>query len=213
MEVGMSSFTVYLKLEKKFEAQKDTVSLSDIGKVVCKDKAARAKIKAIQVHKFREGSPQKCVVSVMKLIELIQHLYPDADVQNLGEPEFVLERVDVSREKGAWVVCKIVFVSMISFFGAAFTIMAYHNDIGLSELFSMVYMLFTGTETNGFTELEIAYSFGLCIGIIVFFNHIGGRRLTKDPTPIEAEMFEYEDVVENTLIDTANREGKTIDVD
>jgi len=53
----------------------------------------------------------------------------------------------------------------------------------------------------------------LCVGIVVFFNHIGGRRLTKDPTPIEAEMFDYEDTVENTLIDTANREGKTIDVD
>ena len=102
---------------------------------------------------------------------------------------------------------------MISFFGAAFTIMAYHNDIGLSELFSRVYTVFTGRETSGFTELEIAYSIGLCVGIVVFFNHIGGRRLTKDPTPIEAEMFDYEDTVENTLIDTANREGKTIDVD
>ncbi len=209
----MASLTVYLKLEKKTQTEKEEVLLADVGKVFCTDKAALARIKAIRVYRFRENSDNRCVISVMKIIEEIQKLYPAADVQTVGEAEFVLERVKVPRNKGVWVICKIVVVAMISFFGAAFTIMAYHNDIGLSELFSSVYMVFTGRETSGFTELEIAYSIGLCAGIIVFFNHIGGRRLTKDPTPIEAEMFDYEDTVENTLIDTANREGKTIDVD
>ncbi len=209
----MASLTVYLKLEKKTQTEKEEVFLEDVGKVFSTDKTALAKIKAIRVYRFREGSDSRCVVSVMKIIEEIQKLYPAAEVQTVGEAEFVLEWVKVAREKGAWVICKIVVVAMISFFGAAFTIMAYHNDIGLSELFSHVYTVFTGRETGGFTELEIAYSIGLCVGIVVFFNHIGGRRLTKDPTPIEAEMFDYEDTVENTLIDTANREGKTIDVD
>lgn len=58
----------------------------------------------------------------------------------------------------------------------------------------------------------MAYSIGLAIGIIVFFNHIGGRRITKDPTPIEVEMRIYEDDVNNALVETADREGKTIDV-
>ena len=44
------------------------------------------------------------------------------------------------------------------------------------------------------------------------FNHIGGRRITKDPTPIEVEMRIYEDDVNNALVETADREGKTIDV-
>lgn len=209
----MASLTVYLKLEKMTQTQKEEVFLADVGKVFSTDKAALARIKAIRVHRFQPDGEQRCVVSVMKLIEEIQKLYPSADIQVVGETEFLLERVKVSRDKGAWVICKIVLVAMISFFGAAFTIMAYHNDIGLAELFSSVYTVFTGQDTSGFTELEIAYSIGLCVGIIVFFNHIGGRRLTKDPTPIEAEMFDYEDTIENTLINTANREGKTIDVD
>lgn len=50
------------------------------------------------------------------------------------------------------------------------------------------------------------------MGIIVFFNHIGGRRITKDPTPIEVEMRVYEKDVNDALIETADREGKTIDV-
>ena len=52
---------------------------------------------------------------------------------------------------------------------------------------------------------------GLLIGITLFFNHIGGRRITTDPTPIEVEMRIYEKDVDDTLIETADREGKTID--
>ncbi len=33
-----------------------------------------------------------------------------------------------------------------------------------------------------------------------------------DPTPIEVEMRKYEADVNTTLVDTADREGKTIDV-
>jgi stage V sporulation protein AA len=46
----------------------------------------------------------------------------------------------------------------------------------------------------------------------VFFNHIGGRRITKDPTPIEVEMRTYERDVNTALIETAGREGKVKDV-
>ena len=46
----------------------------------------------------------------------------------------------------------------------------------------------------------------------MFFNHIGGRRITKDPTPIEVEMRIYEKDVNTSLIETSDREGDTLDV-
>ena len=107
---------------------------------------------------------------------------------------------------------KLSFVAMISFFGTAFTIMAFHNDIGINDVFSKVYEMVMGQPGDGYGILELAYSVGLAAGIIVFFNHIGGRRITKDPTPIEVEMRIYEEDVNKALIATADREGKTIDV-
>lgn len=59
--------------------------------------------------------------------------------------------------------------------------------------------------------IEIAYAAGLAGGIIIFFNHIGRRRITHDPTPIEVSMRKYEDDVNNTLAEVWDREGKTID--
>lgn len=62
-----------------------------------------------------------------------------------------------------------------------------------------------GTPTDGHSILEFTYSLGLGIGIIVFFNHIGGRRITNEPTPVEVSMKKYEDDVNNTIVDTAQR--------
>lgn len=209
----MPSFTIYLKLEKNTESIKDVVLLEDAGKVFSTNKNAIQRIKKIRLYRFSQKTPRRCVMSVLKIIELIQEMYPDADVQSVGANDILLEWVDVKKKKKSFLVWKVVFVALISFFGAAFTIMAYHNDVGVQELFRNMYYLLTGIESDGFTELEISYSIGLAVGIIVFFNHVGGRRITKDPSPIETEMFEYEDMVENALIDTAGREGKTIDVE
>ena len=57
-----------------------------------------------------------------------------------------------------------------------------------------------------------SHSIGLALGIIVFYNHIGGRRLTKDPTPIEVAMHNYEYDVDMALIELADREGVEEDV-
>ena len=90
--------------------------------------------------------------------------------------------------------------------------MAFHNDIGINDVFVKVYEMVMGQPGDGYGILELAYSAGLAAGIIIFFNHIGGRRITKDPTPIEVEMRVYEKDVNTALIETAEREGKIKDV-
>lgn len=207
-----SQETLYLKLERNVEIEKEDVQLSDLGKLVCANKGILAHAKAMKIYKFRDTKPQRQVVSVMKIIESLQKLYPELTVENLGETDIIMERVRVKREKGPAQWLKIAFVCLICFFGTAFTIMAFHNDIGINKVFMKVYEMIAGEASDGFTILEVAYSIGLAIGIIVFFNHIGGRRITKDPTPIEVEMRIYEDDVNNALVETADREGKTIDV-
>ena len=63
----------------------------------------------------------------------------------------------------------------------------------------------TGKQSSGFTILEVSYSVGITIGILVFFNHFGKRRFSVDPTPMEVQMRLYEDDVNNTIIEDASR--------
>ena len=137
---------------------------------------------------------------------------PGISVEVVGESDVLIEWISVNKHKGWQQWLKILLVSLVSFFGTGFTIMAYHNDVGINEVFTEVYRMVMNKEPGGLNTLEVSYSIGLALGIIVFFNHVGGRRLTKDPTPIEVAMRNYERDVDMTLVEQADREGREEDV-
>lgn len=209
----MAETIVYMKLERNIEVQKPGVSLSEVASIRCKDGSIAAKVKAIRIHKFHEKEQKRCVISVLKIIELIEEACPTVTVESLGQTDVLLEWISVNKHKSWGQGCKAALVALVSFFGTGFTIMAYHNDIGIVEVFRRMHMVVMGQELQGISILEVAYSIGLGLGIIIFFNHVGGRKLTKDPTPIEVALRKYEQDVDQTLIDTADREGKIIDVE
>lgn len=210
--MSTTSATIYINAKQNVELQSEDVYVKDIGSLTCSDTHVLAKVKAIRLHHFKEGEPKRQVISMLKVIEEIDRVCPGASVESIGEPDVLFEYIDVNKHKGFIQTVKLIFVAMISFFGTAFTIMAFHNDIGINDVFAKVYEMVMGQPGDGYGILELAYSVGLAIGIIVFFNHIGGRRITKDPTPIEVEMRIYEEDVNKALIATADREGKSIDV-
>lgn len=207
----MSGTVCYIKLNRNVEVTTEDVFLKDAGSVRCADNVVAAKAKSVRLHKFHQGEEKRRVISVLKVIELIEEACPGVVVESLGKAEVLVEQISVRKYKGWRQSLKILFVSLISFFGTAFTIMSYHNDTGIADVFKQIYRIVMGTEPKGVSVLEVAYSVGLSVGIIVFFNHVGGRRLTKDPTPIEVEMRVYETKVNDALVETAEREGKTID--
>ncbi len=208
----MAATFIYLKAEQNTEVMEEHVSVSDIASVYCGDKVICAKAKAVGVYRFHEKGEKRQVISILKVIELIEKECGDVEIVNLGENDMLIELINVKRHKGFVQWAKLVFVAAASFFGTGFTIMAFHNDISINKIFEKVYELVMGQPSDGYSILEVSYSIGLATGIILFFNHIGGRRITKDPTPIEVEMRIYEAEVNKALIETADREGKSIDV-
>lgn len=220
---------VYLKAEKKVKITKDKVYLGDVYKITCADKVLLSKLKVVLIYDFANKNVHKeektavkasknpynqdrAVISILKVIETVEQFGANIEIISLGENDVVLERIKSQKEKGIKVVLKVIFVSLICFFGTAFTIMAFHNDINVIGLFEETYALF-GLSYNGrIGALELGYSIGLAVGIIVFYNHLGKRRITKDPTPLEVEMRIYEDDVNQTLIDNASREKIEVDV-
>ena len=208
----MAGITVYLKCGRNVEVQQENVFLKDVATLQCADGEVLARCSALRIHHFTPQGEKRCVVSVLKLIRQMEEACPGISVQSLGEADVLIEQVKVARFKGPRQWLKVVLVCLVSFFGTAFTIMAYHNDVGIHEVFGEIYRIFMGSEPVGVNVLEISYSLGLAAGIIVFFNHIGGRRITKDPTPIEVSMRNYEEDVNKALIETAGREGREKDV-
>ena len=209
----MSDKTIYLKMDAKIKIQTDVVRIGDLGKVYCSDITVVSKIKTLQVYRFQKSDHNRCVIGVLKVIQLIHKEYPGFTVDIVGETETIVEQI-TGKSKPLWLDwIKVALVSAICFFGTMYTIMSYHNEISIIDLFEQTYTMATGMESDGFTALEAAYSIGLSLGIIVFYNHIGKRKLTPDPSPITVEMRTYEDDVNRSLVELANREEKTLDVD
>mgnify|MGYP002510275771 CR=1 FL=1 len=210
--MSTNNATIYIDMDQNVELQSEDVYVKDIGRLSCSDGHVLAKAKTVKLHRFKSGEPKRQVISLLRVIEEIGRACPGVSVQSVGETDVLVEYINVNRHKGPLQMIKLIFVALVSFFGTSFTIMAFHNDIGINDVFTKVYEMVTGQQGDGYGILELSYSAGLAVGIIVFFNHIGGRRITKDPTPIEVEMRVYEEDVNKALIETANREGKTIDV-
>lgn len=101
---------------------------------------------------------------------------------------------------------KSALIGIVIFFGSGFSIMAFHNDIGIVDLFAQIYTQVIGYAPEHIGGLEIGYSIGLALGILIFFNHISLKKREKDPTPLQVEVSKYEQDVEDTIQRIAEKE-------
>lgn len=213
--MASNSEAVYIKADRNVEVTKPSVTLGDVLKMECANTEMIPKLKTIKLltfHHTDKKNQNRTAVSVLRVIELIHEQYPNIDVQNMGEQDFIVTYEEQQTAGGALHIIKAAVVVLISFIGAAFSIMAFNNDVDVTKMFGQIYQLITGTESNGFTILELTYSIGLIIGILTFFNHFGKKRFSVDPTPMEVEMRLYENDLQTTLIENISRKGKELDV-
>lgn len=206
------SGTVYLKIEKNVQIHSRIVSFKDIAQIVADDSALENKIRVLKLPPDTVQGPGRYPVSVMTLIELIQQEFPGIEVNNIGEADFILTLEKKKQPGGLYAWCKTALVALIAFFGAAFAIMTFNNDANVTDVFGNLYRLIMGAEPQGITVLEISYSVGLSLGILVFFNHFASWKITVDPTPIEVEMRLYEENLDKALIQNAGRKEAQTDV-
>ena len=204
--------TVYLKGDRNVEVQKKDVTLGDIVAMECSNKEMIPKLKTLKILKIPDKKKQRMLISILKIIACIHEKYPGLEVQNLGEQDIIITYEEQKTPGMVWHVIKTVIVVLITFCGAAFSIMAFNNDVSTSRLFSQIYEYVTGDVSDGFTILEVSYSVGITVGILVFFNHFGKKRFTVDPTPMEVQMRLYENDIQTTLVEDASRREQELDV-
>ena len=205
---------IYVKPKKKAAiVGKGQVVVKDIAEVFSapdiQKRAENVKLLAA------EGKDGVFLVSVIDVIKAISAALPGHNINNVGEMDTIVSIKAKTPKKRAvvtWV--KVALVSLILFTGASTAIMTFHTDSQMGTVFQQYHKIFFGEETEKPYIINIPYSIGLALGIVVFFNHFSGKRLTKEPTPIEVEMATYEKDVEDAVIDALSlqeerkKEGK-----
>jgi len=202
---------IYLKIEQCIQVEQTRVTLGDIAQMECADRAVVNRLKQEYFMDVSEDSNQRTVVSILAVIQKIHEIYPELEVQNEGENDFIVGRKPKAPSKVITVV-KVLGVCLVSFFGSVFAMMTFNEDVSALDSFRKVYTWVMGTAPQGPTILELSYSIGTSVGIIVFFNHFGKKRLTAEPSPVEVEMSGYDKQVYTTVIQHAGRKGREKDV-
>lgn len=215
--MSANSETIYIKIDQNVLVSNRNVTLGDIASITSTNEAMVRQLKQKKICSFQDAkNPKKIqrkIFSILRIIEIIHEEYPNAEIDNEGETDFVIEYVKDSSQNKTLVRFKTGILSVIIFFGAAFTIMSFNNDIAIDELFGQFYYQVMGQKSNGMTVLEVSYCIGVAVGILVFFNHFGKKKITPDPTPIQVQMRKYEQDVDFTYIQNSARGGSEIDVD
>ncbi|MGN1166550.1 MAG: stage V sporulation protein AA [Lachnospiraceae bacterium] len=207
--------TIYIKADRNVEITKPEVTLGDVISIECSNRAIVSRVKTLKLYKFHHTdnkNQNRVAVSILKVIACIHEIYPNADIQSVGEQDFIVTYEQQKSPNKFFHCLKVTAVVLITFCGAAFSIMAFNNDVNVTKLFGQIYELVTGTKSDGYTVLEFTYCVGIIIGILTFFNHFGKKKFTVDPTPMEVEMRLYENDIQTTLIEDNARKEKELDV-
>lgn len=202
---------IYIKPELQKTIYKREVLIEDICEVECRDEALKQKILKRSLYEFPAVKNKKVckkVFSVLDIIQKLEVMVPDDNFVFLGEADFLVEYQPGTKPGKFFTNLKISVICILIFFGAAFTIMAFNNDISIDGVFEHFYYQMTGRQKPQFSELEIAYSVGLAAGIIIFFNHFGNRRLTDDVTPIEVEINKHQQDTYDTIIENTKQKSQ-----
>ena len=203
--------TVYIKAPQCVEVQNYNVALKDFLTDYTSNEQQKKELLSLPFYTFEKDQKGQIIVSILKVIEFINKKYPDLEINNLGEGDFILSYQPQSKYEKLKENVFTVFICMVAFFGGGYAIMAYNTDIGAKELFTYLSMLFLGNPKTGILYLTIAYSIGLTSGMILFFNHIGNKKITSDPTPLEIQMRLYEKDISTTVIKDVSRRGESLD--
>lgn len=126
-------------------------------------------------------------VSALAIVRTIRAAAPAVDLQLLGATAVVINRRVVP---GAPAVLRAALVGTFLFLGAGLAIINFHADVGMPAVLSAVHRLVIGSSPERPLALQLSYSLGLGLGILLFFRGLG--RTSREAGPLELETENYQ---------------------
>jgi stage V sporulation protein AA len=203
LEVNLMEKTIYIRMRNRVQVKpEESLLLKDMAQIIACEEIYE-KLMMLQVQKV---SPKDhiLIIDVMKIIKYITGIFPEYEVQALGPPQTIIEVI--YRKKGMSFPF-FILVWILLFFGAALAIMNFHEDVSMQSVQERIYTMITGRTEEKPLLFQIPYSIGIGLGMILFFNHVFKKRINEEPSPLEVEMFNYQQSLDQYVILHENKES------
>ena len=196
---------VYVRLRNRVNIRinQTEILLEDIAKLVGTEKLT-AELRTLPIYEVTKSDRNIIVIDLSTVIEKITEKYHGMDIQAIGPSQTIIEIVPKQKKNHMFL---FMVVWMLLFIGSALTIMNFHEDVSMPAVHQKVYKLITGREAERPLILQIPYSLGLGLGMILFFNHFFKKRFNDEPSPLEVEMFNYQQDLDRYAMMTENKES------
>lgn len=196
--------TVYIRLRHRILVQpNDKILLKDIAQIIAEDHLLN-QINELIMYRVKPEDRNIIIIDSMQVVERMKKVNPAIEIQLIGPSQTIIEVVYKKRK-----ISPVFFglIWFLLFFGSMLTIMNFHEDVSMQDAHQRLYKIITGESVEKPLLFQIPYSIGLGLGMIIFFNHIFKKRLNEEPSPLEVEMFNYQQDLDRYVIMHENKES------
>lgn len=203
----MSKLVTYLRLRNRhYVMVNDEVTLGQIAQIIAPNQYEGI-LKSLIIYHVRKEDKHLIVIDIMQIIKRIKETYPELEVRSVGKPEIIVEILSKSMTKRANKLA-VIFVWILLFIGSGLAIMNFHHDVDMLEVHRRIFYLMTGKEVDKPLILQIPYSIGIGVGMVLFFNHLFKKKINEEPSPLEVEMFLYQESLDQYVALNENKENR-----
>ncbi|NEW06145.1 stage V sporulation protein AA [Paenibacillus sp. SYP-B3998] len=188
---------LFIRLRRKARVRKgNVVQLSHIAQMIVEPEYEKS-LASLVIHKPQQQDGNRVLIDMMVIVRKVKELYPELQIEHFGEPHVLLE-IYTDNKKPSPILIGIVW--LLLFIGSGLAIMNFHADVSMLEVHQRIYELMTGKRVDHPLILQIPYSLGIGAGMVIFFNHLFKKKFNEEPSPLEVEMFMYQENVNHYVI-------------
>ncbi|MFD0870659.1 Stage V sporulation protein AA [Chlamydia abortus] len=188
---------IYIRFRKRIRCRPgQSIVLGQIAQIVAEPEwEGRLKDLPIRFPEPKDGN--MLLIDMIHVVRKVKQLLPEAQIELYGEPHVLVE---ISKDERRAHPLVIAFVWVLLFIGSGLAIMNFHVDVSMPAVHRRIYELLTGNTTEKPYLLQIPYSFGIGVGMVLFFNHLFKKKFNEEPSPLEVEMFLYQESMNQYII-------------
>ncbi|RST61340.1 stage V sporulation protein AA [Siminovitchia terrae] len=196
--------TVYIQMKRRLTINKSSsMKLGEMAQIIAPERMKDLH-QMVVLSKTSDIEKKFIVLDVMTVISKITSRYPDSDIQVIGPSETIIELVEKRRSVPSFL---FVLVWLLLFVGSGLAIMNFHEETSMQTMHQKIYWMMTGKINSTPYIVQIPYSLGLGLGMILFFNHLFKKRINKEPSPLEIEMFNYQQDLDQYVVLNKHKES------
>lgn len=196
---------LFLRLRKRLAVKPEAmITLGDICQLFW-DGERENGLRRMPIYQVKPKDGNLIVIDIMQVIQKIRSIYPEVELEIQGAPQIIVEVLN-PRKKANPVLVALVW--LLLFIGSGLALMNFHTDVSMREVHERIFYLITGERSEQPLWLQIPYSIGIGMGMILFFNHIFKKKINEEPSPLEVELFMYQQSLDEYYIQHENKENQ-----